>query len=252
MDGVTGISLRAMQHDVSRLERISNNLANTLTPGYRREVAVQRAGANASTASMFANAMETMVSTVVQDAPGNRAETKILRDTRSGSLRTTGQALDLALTGRGFFEVATSSGPAYTRHGQFQLDARARLVTAQGHAVMGMSGELTLAPGSFAIDNNGTLTQSGRTIGQLKVVDFDNASGLQQIEGGLFAAGRNATALDSTEIQVRQGFLENANVSSAHEMVELMQTMRHFESMHRVIQSYDDMLGSAMRRLGEI
>src|SRR6185295_18072686 len=107
MDEVMGVTLRAMQHDVSRLERVGANLANALTPGYKREVMVQRADTSAAATPSFAKAMEHVRAAGQADAPAPPA-TQILRDARSGTLKATGQALDIALAGRGFFEVATA------------------------------------------------------------------------------------------------------------------------------------------------
>ena len=71
------------------------------------------------------------------------------------------------------------------------------------------------------------------------------------VDGGLFAEGRSPALVSEADIDVRQGFLENSNVQQAREMVELMQTMRRFESMQRIVQGYDDLVGSAIRKLGD-
>jgi flagellar basal-body rod protein FlgF len=88
-------------------------------------------------------------------------------------------------------------------------------------------------------------------VGQLKVVTFEGAPAFERLGEGLLAAGEGMKVLLSGEVQVRQGFLENSNVASTLEMTALIQAMRHFESMHKVAQGYDDMLGTAIRKLGE-
>jgi len=253
MDEVMGITLHAMQADAFRLERVGANLANALTPGYKREVMVQRAdAASPGPIASFAGLLEQHVASTTHADRPVPTMTRVSRDIRNGTLKSTGQNLDLALSGRGFFEVQTPEGPAYTRHGQFHLDALGRLVTAAGHPVMGKAGDIALAPGPVSIDASGAISQSGHALGQLNIVAFEHPSDMPQLDGNLLGAASHPAVLDGADVQVHQGYLENANVNAMHEMVELMQAMRHFESMHRVIQSYDDMLGSAIRKLGDI
>src|SRR5688572_18526587 len=126
MDEILAISLKSMQGDMARLEQIGMNLANVLTPGYKRGVAMQTpVGAN------FAAHLTGMSAAVQGQANAAAlAPVSIRSDSRTGTLKATGQALDLALAGKGYFEVATEHGPAYTRQGSFRLDGAGRLVTA--------------------------------------------------------------------------------------------------------------------------
>ncbi|HEY8358579.1 MAG TPA: flagellar hook-basal body complex protein [Ramlibacter sp.] len=242
MDPVLAITLRSMQHDVGRLDRIGMNLANAQTTGYQREVATlpfeQLAG------------------------PGASAGAGVAVDPRPGTLRNTGQKLDVALGGPGWFEVQTQHGLAYTRQGQFQLDAQGRLLTAQGYAVQGLGGDIQLPHGMPVIDAEGRIyegslpgAEPGRTDGaplaQLKVVAARTGAPVQRLGGGVVRLEGEARPVPAAELQVRQGFLENANVNPMQEMVQLIQTMRHFESMQKVALGYDEMMGAAIRRLGE-
>jgi flagellar basal-body rod protein FlgF len=252
MQEVLAIALSAMQQDVARLERVSNNIANVATPGYKREMLVARPDLVGRPS--FVQALAAGTATAAGDAAAGLAQTQpydLVRDMTGGSLRTTSRALDVALVGPGFFEVVTPQGPAYTRQGEFQLDARGRLVTPQGHAVQGVGGEIVLGAGAVVIDANGNVTENGRLVDRLKVVSFDAPGNLKPLDGGLFAEGRNATLAPQADVQVRQGFLENSNVQHTREMVELIETMRRFESLQRVVQGYDDLVGTAVRRLGE-
>ncbi|HEX6362348.1 MAG TPA: flagellar hook-basal body protein [Albitalea sp.] len=244
MDPIMDVALHAMQVDMARLERLGANLANALTPGYRREVLVQRAGTMS-----FADRLghEAAVDASARAAAG----ADVLRDWRPGTLRPTGQPFDLALAGPGFFELATPAGPAYTRDGRFRLDERGRLVSATGHPVMGAAGEIVLLPGPVAIDARGVVRQGGQALAQLRVVAVDTPQALLPAGDGLYAGAARIGPVPDAERQVRQGFLENANVDPMHEMVELMRTTRHFETLSRVLQGRDEMLGAALRRLGE-
>ncbi len=180
-------------------------------------------------------------------------------DMRPGTLKSTGQSLDVALAGPGYFEVMTETGPAYTRQGAFRVDARGRLVTAQGLPVMGNGGEIVLNSDRPFIDAIGNVFES-RTgvaenttpVAQIKVLQPENTKVMRRLGDGLFSADGSFTTIKDSDIQIRQGFLENSNVSSMQEMVQLMQTMRHFESMQKIAVGYDDMTGQAVRKLGEL
>jgi flagellar basal-body rod protein FlgG len=263
MQEVLAIALASMHHDMSRVDHIALNLANATTPGYKREVVAVRP---------FADAVDALAAEAQPGGEVARGEARpspgalqVFSDLRPGTLKMTGQPLDLALMGDGFFEVSTASGPAYTRQGTFKVDERGRLVTLQGHSVMGRSGEITLTTQNPLIDAAGNVTEPHATTGpsaggpgaivaQLKVVRFDRPEALERLGEGLLTApsGLSPSPLADTRPQVRQGALENANVSSMHEMVQLVQTMRHFESMQKVAQGCDEMLGTAIRKLGDL
>lgn len=250
MNEVLAISLQSMQAGAARVEQIGVNLANVATPGYKRGLALQ-AQVGASFAAHLSGAAQPAAPAADEAVAG----VMLRSDLRVGSLKSTAQPLDLALAGKGYFEVMTPQGPAYTRQGSFRLDAAGRLVTAQGHPVMGQAGEITLTMRSPIITADGAILRPDGNqeapLAQLKIVEFDSGATLERLGDGLLAAGPGLKLVDTREIQLRQGFLENSNVVSTHEMTALIQAMRHFESMHKVAQSYDDMLGTAIRKLGE-
>jgi flagellar basal-body rod protein FlgG len=256
MHEVLAVALTSMQQDMSRVDRVASNLANVSTPGFKREVlVVPTFGQAVASALGSARSPETV-------RPELAAGPVVMSDARAGSVRVTGQPLDLAIEGDGYFEVMTSGGPAYTRQGDFQVDARGRLVTSRGEPVMGVSGEIVLTTRTPSIDADGKVTEplavggpgSGSpatAVGQLKVVHLDRPQQLERLGGGLVTGGE-AVAKGEGAARVRQGALENSNVNSAQEMVQLLQTMRHFESMQKVAQGYDEMLGATIHKLGDL
>jgi flagellar basal-body rod protein FlgF len=263
MNDIYVIGLTSAQQDFARVDRVALNLANMSTPGYKREVVALRPFADVLMAENASGRESTgSLSSSGQAAPA-LGGMQVLFDVRPGSLKQTGQPFDLALTGDGFFEVATPSGPAYTRQGDFHLDQNGRLVTALGDPVMGMGGEIYLTTRNPSVDTAGNITEPyattgpgatapGRPVAQIKVVHFENSGTLQRLGNGLLASGQ-ATAIASDNVtQIRQGALENSNVDSMHEMVQLLQTVRHFESMQRIVQGYDELLGTAIRKLGDL
>lgn len=235
MSDALSILAGSMSLDMQRVATISHNLANTTTPAFRREIA-------------YARPFVDVVDSLGRQAPlpGYRS----LTDLRSGTLRNTAGALDVALDGEGWFEVATPEGPAYTRRGDFQLDARGRLVTHQGLPVMGQGGEIGLGNGSVRIDARGRIFEDNRPAGQLRVVRFEGRQALRPAGDGLFQAASGAVP-EEMDATVRQGFLENGNVDTAAEMVRLIETMRRFEASQKLVQGLDEVIGRAIRTLGE-
>lgn len=239
MSPVLAATLQSLQLDASRLERVASNLANAQMPGWRR--AVEATGFSRQ-----------VLAAQGQDAPAASQVAPLRLDPRPGALRATGQPLDLALSGAGWFAVQGPDGLAYTRRGDFHLDAQGRLVTAQGHTVLGLAGEIVLAGRSPVIDAQGRVTEPGepgRVVAQLRVVSFAQDATAQRLPDGLVRFA--ATPQDVAQPQVRQGWLENANVAPAHEMLQLMQVLRHAESLQKVATGWDELQAGAIRRLGE-
>lgn len=250
MHPILSLVLASLQADLGRMDRVAMNLANAQTVGYKREVA--------STLS-FADQIAAAGATPDATAPLRLA---VYTDPRPGTLRSTGQPLDVALVGDGWFEVTTQHGPAYTRQGNFHLDGSGRLVAQRGDAVMGTAGEIRLVNGTPVIDAAGRVFEGtpaggdpGATattpVAQLKVVQFDPGVAMQRVGDGLVQPQAEAWPAPDGSVQVRQGFLENANVSQVTEMAQLMQALRHLESMQKVAIGYDEMLATSIRRLGE-
>jgi flagellar basal-body rod protein FlgF len=239
MDNVLTAILGSMHADMARMERVGMNIANAQTVGYKREVVA---------ATPFPSRIDAAARAVT-----------VHTDERAGTLKPTGADLDVALSGPGWFEVVTPQGTAYTRQGNFRLDGQGRLVTQSGHPVMGVGGEIVLMYGSPSIDANGrvfdgpTRGAAARTdaAARIKVVQFESGAPPQRLGDGLvLPQGEAVTAVEGT-VQVRQGFLENSNVSPMHEMVQLLQTVRHMESLQKVALGYDEMLAAGIRKLGE-
>jgi flagellar basal-body rod protein FlgG len=237
-----------MQNDMRQVEHVAMNLANTLTPGYKRQVAAplsfsalveQGAAPAASLAGRQADAARTYV------------------DVRPGALKHTANSLDLAIDGQGYFEIATAQGPAYTRKGDFHVDERGRLVTAQGQAVMGNGGEILLSGAKPRIDRNGNIFDAGDPnaklpVAQIKLVRFEDTGPMASLGNGLLAPGGGMVQLGTSDIHLQQGYLEGSNVSTQQEMVQLMESTRHFESMQKAIQGYDEAVDTAIRKLGDL
>ncbi len=238
MDGITiaGIS---MQNDLQRLNSISQNLANVLTPGYKREIPIAR-----SFGSYVSSLSETAATSPAAQEP-------IAIDPSAGTLRYSSNPLDIAVDGNGFFEIETATGLAYTRQGALSADINGRLVTNQGLPIMGTGGEIKVSGAPVTIDPTGDVRQGEHLAGQIKLVRFSNPEGLIPLGNGMYGQGAARIENTGTNGVVRVGYQENSNVNSPQEMIRLTETVRHFESMQKVMQGYDDIFEKAMRKLGE-
>jgi flagellar basal-body rod protein FlgG len=248
------IAARIMADDIFRLNVVSQNLANVNTPGYKKDVVSSRpfieqlqASAAGAQAGLAMQGLSAQGASMQVPLPALSS----VPDFRQGTLTGTGNPLDLALEGGGFFELAGADGPVYTRAGSFRLDNRARLVSPAGLPVMGMGGEISLAGAQPTIDKQGRIFEAGQLAGQLKVVRFADPRALEPLGGGLYRAeSRGDVTVEP--FAVRQGFLESSNVAALPEMVHVMELMRRFETAQKIAQSYDGMLGGAIQKLGEL
>lgn len=242
-NNVMAVALSGMQTDLAQLQKVSANMANSATPGYKREI---------TGTTPFSQIINDLSSIDVL------ANVKSKIDMRQGALQKTTRSLDLAIQGNGLFEVQTPNGLAYTRRGSFQLDSQGRIVTDQGFPLIGDKGEIHVQSANVEIDSNGAIYHlndnndaSHIPVGHIKLVGFEKPADIIRDEHGLFRPTSEDKLIRETNVQIQQGYLENSNTSTAQEMIQMMKTMRHFESMQKIAQSHDEMLGMAIRKFGE-
>jgi flagellar basal-body rod protein FlgG len=245
----TGMEAQQLKMDV-----ISNNLANASTTGFKK------------TRAEFEDLLsETLKVATAPDARGGGQPSPLqvglgvrtgstTRSFGQGELGATGNPLDLAIQGGGFFRVQRIGGESgYTRAGNFTVDATGRLVTAHGQIV---EPGITVPPDAthITVNADGTVLAqvAGRddqtTLGQLELYTFPNAGGLSSLGDNLFAqTGGSGEAQRSRPGEggtgtIAQGMLEGANVKAVEEMIDMISTQRAYELNSKVIQSADQML----------
>jgi len=219
---VTGIA-RYLAQDVDALDVVSQNVANMRTAGYRAERLKP---------DFKAGGMESLPQLNLTD----------------GSLRSTGQPLDVAIQGAGFFVVDVDGQPMLTRNGQFHLDANSQLVDAAGHPVLGESGPITLAHANVHIDAKGQISDGKESVDTLRVAGVGSAEGLQEKGDGLYVYSGAESEWNGS---IHQGALEQSNVDPGAEIVRLMSLTRHAQSVQRAIQAYDLALQTGINHLGD-
>jgi flagellar basal-body rod protein FlgG len=212
-----------------RVEVAAQNLTNATVPGYRAR-------------SIFPSLLDTVNPT--SDEPGMTSV-----DFTNGPLRNTGNPLDLAISGSGFFVVRSNAATYYTRDGQFQRDTDGRIVTAEGYALQCQSGDAVVKNGDPKIIPDGTVLDGDEPVGRLLIVNFANPQSLRPAGAGVFSADDRQAAPASPEI--REGMLEGSNVSTAGEMISIMAGLRSAQSGQQLIQFYDDLMGRALVAFGQ-
>jgi flagellar basal-body rod protein FlgG len=238
----------------TRMSVISHNLANVNTTGFKKDRAVfedllyqnvKQVGA--------ATSQDTIAPTGLNVGTGVRVVATEKNHTQGG-LNNTGNALDVAINGRGFFQILLPDGSfGYTRDGSFKLSAEGELVTSSGYKVQpGISipqGALSVA---VAADGTVSVQVSGQAeptqVGTLQLTDFINPSGLQpRGENLLIESAASGPAQSSTPGlngigSLQSGFLEGSNVNVVEELVAMIETQRAYEMNSKAISTTDQML----------
>ena len=228
-----------------RLEVLSNNVANINTVGYKGDRSIFQIPE-----AVESQVFETPVEGVQALSPYAPPFSTVI-DFSQGAIRQTGNSLDVAINGKGFFSIQTPDGVQYTRQGNFTLDTEGVLVTQDGYPVMGEGGAITLEEGSVEIDMEGAVYVDGDEVGRLQIIDFPGGDGLKKAGNGRFIALDTAVPGSRPENTVlRQGHLESANVNPVRAMTEMIETSRAFEAYQKVIQSTDEATSKSISDVG--
>lgn len=252
----TGLSAQDLQ-----LRTISNNLANVSTVGFKKERAVfqdllyqqvRQPGGQSS--------LNTQLPSGLQLGTGVRTVATQKMHTDS-SLQITDQPLDMALNGRGFFQVQMPDGTlAYTRNGQFQVNGEGQLVTATGF-LLEPEIQIPADTQTVTISADGIVSAKppgdaeAEEVGQITVADFVNPTGLQSVGGNLYretaASGAPIVGVASEDglAAIEQGMLENSNVNAVEELVNMISTQRAYEMNSKVVSAADGMLRNLVQTL---
>ena len=254
------IAKTGMEAQQTRLDHVTNNLANVSTNGYKRTHAVfedlmyqnlRQSGA--------ASSEQTQLPTGLQVGLGVRPVASA-RNFTQGSLQDTGNDLDIAIKGQGFFQIQLPDGTtAYSRDGAFQLDAGGQLVTHDGYPVQP---GITIPANALkvSVSNNGIVSalMPGQTapqqVGQLQLANFINPAGLDPRGQNLYtetaASGNPTTGAPNANGlgALQQGAIETSNVNVVEELVTMIQTQRAYELNSKAISTSDQMLA----KLGQL
>ena len=214
------------------LETIANNLANASTSGFRASHNVF--------SSLLQATGDSPLSVLNQDANDYGVLSGTELDTTQGALVRTGNELDLAMEGPGYFVVQTTTGPVYTRGGNFRVSPAGILTTGAGDPVLGDNNRpITIIGGPVSISPDGTISTNGAISGRMKMVEFPPTVDVQTAGGSYYTVPAGTVAAVATKTQTRQGMLESSNVNPITSVVELVTAQREVETMRHVLTMFN-------------
>lgn len=255
------VARTGLQAQDTRMQVISNNLANVSTTGFKRDRAnfatlayqdARVAGQQSSNATAYATGLNLGTGVALQATS---------TDLTQGTLQLTGNALDMAISGDGYFQVTLPSGQTgYTRAGNFSTSPEGLLVTAQGYPVQP---QITIPQGAGAITvaQDGTVSallpgaSAPSTLGQITTATFANPAALRAAADNFYmeTAGSGTPQITAGGTgghgTIRQSYLEASNVSTVSELVDMIECQRSYEINSKMISSVDDMLKNANQSL---
>ena len=225
----------------TRLDALANNLANANTAGFKAERVLQKAERAGSVAPP-----PTAVATPI-------TRERVTTDFAQGPVSSTGNPLDVALTGDGFFVVATERGERLTRSGNFALDAEGYLAAADGSRVQGTDGDIKMPEGTIVFGTDGSVRAGEQRVGELRIVTVADPSQLVRESGTRFAVGSQAlTDAAPGSVRVLQGSIEGANLAPVEGLVALIETVRGFETYMRAAERLDQVTARAISDVGRV
>jgi flagellar basal-body rod protein FlgF len=251
------LSASGVLTNLHRQDVIANNLANASTTAFRRDLAsfTQRLPESQENPGAFG-----LSNDLLDRLGGGTLVRPTETDFRPGRINPTGNDLDLAIAGQGFFAVNVQANgqtdTRITRDGRLTLADNGRLITtANGHELLDTAGQpITLDPSAqVTVDQTGTLRQNGETVAQLKLVPAGAGSSIKHLGNGIYEAPQSLINSDAQGTgSIRQGWLEESNVDPVREMVAMIQTSRAIDNNARLMRFHDVLLERAVNTLGRI
>ena len=264
----------------SRLDIISNNLANVDKTGFKRDIVIMKAFPDIQVRRQMDDGLVVFPLGSYDKMPfvgklGTGVELNESYTVYSqGNLKETNNDFDFAMEGKGFFTIETEKGERYTRNGTFTIDKDGYLVTKDGLKVLTETGYIQIKKNNFIIDKQGNIYQNGEYaqdperlvqidenewrdiefIGRLKIVRFPRERELRREGNSMYYedefTGQPYIAEENERPKVLQGFLESANVNPVTEMVQMIEVQRNYEANQKAILSHDQLLGRVINDVG--
>lgn len=222
MNNTAYISLSRQAATRRQMEMIANNIANTSTPAFRAE------------RLMFAEYVGKGAMSFVQDVG-------VVRDLREGAIAQTGNPLDIAIKGEGFFTMELAGETYYTRNGRFRLDDEGKIINGGGALLLDEAGKpikLGDQVVRIEISRDGTVSTENGQAGKIRLVRFENEQLLSAVNDGLFKTDQ--PALPATNATTNQGMLEESNVQPVVEITNMIEAMRSYQNAQQMITNEHD------------
>jgi flagellar basal-body rod protein FlgF len=231
MENTSYVAMSRQMALMLQLDQVANNIANATTAGYQ--------------------AQRMMFAEVLIDVPDGEPMRMVesageYRDLSSGPMVSTGNDLDLAIEGDGYFVLQTPAGERYTRHGSFRLDQAGQVVNSLGYPLLSDGGPITINPedGPISIARDGTVSTAAGRQGKVRVVRFEDAQQLEKTVNSLFSSEDPALPIERPTIE--QGSLEMSNVQPVVELTSMIEIMREFQAADDMLEAEHDRLKTAI------
>lgn len=233
----------SMLNDIYKISVSSNNVSNISTNGYKRDVVV----GDSFNAHIKSEYFDSKRSLSLSSGSG----LKTITDLRLGNVVRTGDSLNFVISGDGFFSIEKNGDIVLTRDGSFTLNESGYLVTRDGFMVRGDTGYIRLTTNTPTLSDSGELFDEGKAVSKIQVVQIqDSIKSLLQKDGDGYLEVNGALLQYDENVEIIQGFVEKANVDGAFEMINTMETMRHFELTQRLLKMNQEMFKSGLEALG--
>ncbi|MCR5777900.1 MAG: flagellar basal-body rod protein FlgF [Lachnospiraceae bacterium] len=246
-----------MINEQNRMDTITNNLANMNTTGFKKEGATSQSFKDILSYEIKDKSEYYLSKRMGTLNPGVRIGENYT-DWSEGAFKETANTYDLAIQGNGFFQIefadkAGDTSVKYSRNGAFTLNNNGDLVTPDGDFVLDTNGNhITVNPNLESIvDTSGRIWQDGRNIATIGLTDFADYNYIEKYGENLYQTVDGATEQESTAM-IRSGYLEQSNVNTVYEMVNMISIQRQYESNQRVITTIDKTLDIAANNLGRV
>lgn len=225
VDPIAITAAAGMKTRLTALDLLANNIANASTPGYKAD-------------------REFHDLALYDDSPYPVSDIRDRWiDLSPASVSATGNPLDFAISGEGWFVLENGAGTALTRNGAFQVSPTGMLQSRGGRGVLGVDGKpIQVKPGApIEVSKDGRVSQSGRSIATLRIVDVSRTPGLSKAPDGTLLAPAQLSLPPAVDAQVQQGHLEASNAGSAESAIQLVSVMRQFEMLQRAMSICGEM-----------
>jgi flagellar basal-body rod protein FlgF len=244
MDNAVYVALSSQMALRNHLEVVANNLANASTAGFKAERMMFR--------EYLMQMAPTETVSFVLDGVG-------YRDLGDGPITRTGNEFDVAINGKGYFQVETPEGVRYTRAGSFTLDTQRRLVTAQGYPVLSPSSTPLVLPAGaeeIAIAEDGTVSVRGAQatevtrVGRIGLMEFTDEQQMRRVNAQLYATDERPRPVERP--RMTQGTIEESNVQSVVELTHMIEILRTYQIAQKVVESEAERERNAIEVLGNV
>ncbi len=229
----------AMQLLENKFEVIGNNIANTSTNGFKRSDVFFQQMVEAEQA-LDRNKIKVTLP---------QGQIPSYTDYSPGAIKETGNKLDFALGSQGFFTIQSPDGIAYSRDGQFSINATGQLVNADGFLVLGEGGPIQLTSQEFSISDEGHIMVDGNMVNKFQIQAFNPNDGVRIKQGLIYPNDSDIKPVTIEKPSVQQGYLETSNVNVVKEMVEMIATQRYYEANNKVLRAQDESLAKSVNEI---